>query len=366
MPKIMKIEMFLCMPSGDVCKGENKDRVFPYQFSKSLGHDTDGLRISRSEPMLVHSRAVHQEINLSDPSRQVLHEVLQFLRSAHRASRQTRFQAEFQTHKRKRTEGWATYAEDLKTLVEKAFPDIGDDAREQLALTRYMDQLDQPQVAFAVRQSRPKTLDDAVSTTLEMELYVSLSRGQGEAPTKLNVGAVNDEPTVSAETKVVAAVHQDTNTQLLQQLLQRMEKLETDISRSKDEGLLMNFGKKGQTGIDLLELWEVGARSTRLSVSEKSVEGKLDTLGAKSWAREGETKAHQEIEIATLCTPVATHKVRGEVEGKPVSFVLDTGAAVTLLRKDIWVFEAQYVLDLCQTKDCRTNGTAERYCTCVY
>ena len=70
--------------------------------------------------------------------------------------------AEFQTRGKQKNETWAAFAEDLKTLTAKAFPTLQDDAREQLALTHYLGQLDNPQIAFNVKQKRPKTLDEAV------------------------------------------------------------------------------------------------------------------------------------------------------------------------------------------------------------
>ena len=62
------------------------------------------------------------------------------------ASRRALYQAEFDTQRKKATEGWAEYADDLNTLVEKAFPEMGEDGREQLALTKFLSQLEQPQV----------------------------------------------------------------------------------------------------------------------------------------------------------------------------------------------------------------------------
>ena len=72
------------------------------------------------------------------------------------ASRRDLYPAEFKTRSKKTSDGWAAYAEDLKALVEKAFPDMGEDGREQLALTKYMSQLDHPQVTFAVNSRNLK------------------------------------------------------------------------------------------------------------------------------------------------------------------------------------------------------------------
>ena len=77
----------------------------------------------------------------------------------------TRYQAEFETRRKKRTEGWADFGEDLRSLADRAFPDLQPEARECLALQSYLKQLDQPQVAFSVKQTRPRTLDEAVAAT---------------------------------------------------------------------------------------------------------------------------------------------------------------------------------------------------------
>ena len=81
-------------------------------------------------------------------------------------SRQTRFQAEFQTRRKKASEGWADLADDLKSLADKAYPTLQEEARERLSINAYLNQLT-PQLAFSVRQKRPDSLDSAVATTFE-------------------------------------------------------------------------------------------------------------------------------------------------------------------------------------------------------
>ena len=62
------------------------------------------------------------------------------------SSRKTRFQAEFQSRKKKPSEGWADFADDLQTLVDKAYPSLQPEARERLAVNSYLQQLSHPQV----------------------------------------------------------------------------------------------------------------------------------------------------------------------------------------------------------------------------
>ena len=65
-------------------------------------------------------------------------------------------------------EDWAAFAEDLKVLANKAFPQLQDDVIEQLALNHYLRQLTNHQIAFNVQQKCPWTLDEVVLATLEL------------------------------------------------------------------------------------------------------------------------------------------------------------------------------------------------------
>ena len=73
-------------------------------------------------------------------------------------SRREIYVMEFQTRKKPRDERWADFGEDLRILADKASPDLQEEARERLALNRYLDQLSDPQIAFAMRQTTPKSL----------------------------------------------------------------------------------------------------------------------------------------------------------------------------------------------------------------
>ena len=131
-------------------------------------------------------------------------------------SRKSRYQAEFQTRRKKKTEAWADFAEDLKQLADHAFPDLEDKARERLALNVYLQNLEHPQVAFSVKQKCPETLDAAVSATLEIETYLP-TKGCG-----LGVSGVE----VEDETTVAAVNPQDKLVTLVEKLVERVEKLE--------------------------------------------------------------------------------------------------------------------------------------------
>ena len=68
-------------------------------------------------------------------------------------SRQDLYLAEFQAQRKGNMESWPEFGEDLRTfnLVDKAYPSLDDEAWQQLALQRYLSQLDNEQVAFSVK-----------------------------------------------------------------------------------------------------------------------------------------------------------------------------------------------------------------------
>lgn len=128
------------------------------------------------------------------------------------------YMAEFHSRKKAKIEEWAEFADNLKLLVEKAFLDLEDKARERMALTRFMEQLENPQVAFSVRQKQPSTLVEAISAIIEMESYLK--------PRPSNVGQV--EPEQAHTSPVIAAQQkQDVMMSMLENMMARLEKLET-------------------------------------------------------------------------------------------------------------------------------------------
>ena len=65
----------------------------------------------------------------------------------------------FQSHCKKRTKSWVDFGEDPRIPVDKAYPMVEDDARQQLALQSYLSQLHIDQIA-------PKTIEAAVMKQL--------------------------------------------------------------------------------------------------------------------------------------------------------------------------------------------------------
>ena len=104
-------------------------------------------------------------------------------------------------------------------LACKAFPSLQDGAREELALSKYLDQLKDPQVSFRVKQRRPKAIQEALSNTIELESYLVKS-----ASSKVMQVTPRDP-----EEQAAVAVVQSTQrglVDMMQRLVERVEQLE--------------------------------------------------------------------------------------------------------------------------------------------
>ena len=151
-------------------------------------------------------------------------------------SKKELYLAELQTRTKKRTEDWAAFGEDLKLLAEKAYPDLTDDAREQLALNQYLARLDNPQVAFAVKQGKPKTTSDAIRLTLEIESYLQPS-------TKQTVSQVDIDGSA-----IVAGTAHHARDDPLKLILERMERIEAELHAVRSPTSLQQPGASGGGG----------------------------------------------------------------------------------------------------------------------
>lgn len=155
-------------------------------------------------------------------------------------SKHTRYQAEFQARRKRANEGWADLADDLRSLADKAYPDLQEEARERLCLNSYLAQLPQPQIAFSVRQKRPTSLDDAVATTIEMESYLP---PQTQSAVNLTLPTLEEPPVAS-----VSALDQVAQlTRVVEELAEQVGKLQqrADAERPAVVDSTNSTGRRG-------------------------------------------------------------------------------------------------------------------------
>lgn len=109
------------------------------------------------------------------------------------------------------------FGDELLRLVDKVFPSMQPEGKEELAVFRYLDQLEPIQISFAVKQRRPKTVQ-AVSSTIELESFLSKPHGQSGSVSHVTTP---DEPAVES----IHAVQRDM-VGAMQKLVEWVEKLE--------------------------------------------------------------------------------------------------------------------------------------------
>ena len=133
------------------------------------------------------------------------------------ASKQALYAAEFHSRQKQPSEDWPSFGDDLRILADKAFPDLTESAKERFAVDRFLSQLDDPQLAFSVRQKQPKIVDIAVTATLELQSHLRLATRSLLPAPEAAVAGVSKSP-------------QNRMADVLEQLASRMEQLETQLS----------------------------------------------------------------------------------------------------------------------------------------
>lgn len=154
-------------------------------------------------------------------------------------SRRELYAAEFRTKKRQSGEAWGELADNIRTLADKAFPELEDKAKDQLSLDRFLSLLDSehPELSLAVRKDHPKKLEDAVATTLEVEAYLSLRPQQP-------LRSVREERRENSSEAVGGSNNsQGAMLEIMQSIIERMDRLERTVSE-------MNSKSRNQYGFE--------------------------------------------------------------------------------------------------------------------
>jgi len=153
-------------------------------------------------------------------------------------SKRQLYAAEFQSRLKRCDEKWGDFADQLRGLADKAFPTLDEDAKELLTVDRYLNNISDPNVVFAVRQKRPQTVEEAVAATLEMESYLP------QCPKERKVSLVQE--TMELDVGVVQS--QRGIAPLLESIVSRLEKLEGSRGRGQDRRKWTPSGGKKQVG----------------------------------------------------------------------------------------------------------------------
>ena len=137
------------------------------------------------------------------------------------SSKRNLYLAEFMTRKHRPTE------------TVKAYPDLHIAATEQIALTHFIANIIDPQISFAVKQRTPKSLDEAVSTTIQIETCQMTSHMISQSNTYSVTGTPKTVGANSLQTQTVTWKTSDRLEQLLITITTKLENLETGVAQQQ-------------------------------------------------------------------------------------------------------------------------------------
>ena len=102
---------------------------------------------------------------------------------------------------RKREEGLTELAEDVEKLIRLAYPEADPAMMEVLGIDHFIDALHEEEMRLKVRQSRPKTLREAVRTALELESFhlASRQRTRSVRGAKIDCSSESEETATATE-----------------------------------------------------------------------------------------------------------------------------------------------------------------------
>ena len=237
--------------------------------------------------------------------------------------------AEFRRQSKISTEDWASFGEDLRMLVEKAYPTLQAEAQELLALNRFLDEIKDPQLVFGVRQRAPANLDQAVAVTPELDTYLI----------KAPMVVANLKSTYDVDNGVAATVTKPTLESSLHKLIKKIDQLEWKLSAANDE----NF----RYGRNLLP--PGGTLCQKLQGGP----GKWKTLGAVNRATKGTRQGAQNngnpvaisnsknslntaLTLVEFRISASSCSLEVQVNNVVNSCLIDTGAAISLISRGLW------------------------------
>eukprot|EP00731_Ephydatia_muelleri_P010068 Em0005g654a len=211
------------------------------------------------------------------------------------SSKREHYVTEIHFRKRKSSEQWGDFADQLRCLADKAFSTLVGDTKEVLALDRYLSEIADLKIAFAVRQQRPETLQEAVTSTLQMESYAAI-------------------PDKGKEAKVSSTVVEDLN--------------EHDSCN-----VCTQPGTNVPTSLDSIvkrSMEEAHGQRNASSAGKRAISPQAVPL-----VQEGGSRETERLSTANQVQK-SVKEVQNVVHDLALQLMVDTGAAVSLLRREQW------------------------------
>ena len=208
-------------------------------------------------------------------------------------------------------------------LASKAFPSLQNKASEDLALSRFLDQLKDPQVSFGVKQCHPRIIQEAVSNTIKMESYLVKS-----ASSKV-MQVTKKDPEEQATVAVIQSTQCESDAKAggeVEQLELTSQKKPVPQVQPSNQPLKRNQAKQ----VDLVMCYFCGQPDYfARGCAQPRQTAPQQTPKNKSFI---ELKAPSTYSINS----VSSDLLSCSIYNSPVSFLIDTGTRVLLLSKAVW------------------------------
>jgi hypothetical protein len=124
-------------------------------------------------------------------------------------------------------------AQDIRTMVDRAYPEMNEASKDGLAKQSFLDALPDSELRIRVLQMRPSTLQKAVQDTIELEAISKAERerscpSRSPHPQTQRVRAVTESP--DTDTHVCAARVERPDTHVMSDISKSIQKLNSDLA----------------------------------------------------------------------------------------------------------------------------------------
>jgi len=237
---------------------------------------------------------------------------------------------------KKPMESWGNFADDLCVLVDRTYLELQEESREYITLNCYLEQLRDPRISFEVRQRLPKNVFQVVAATLELELclFSIFASCHGQHNNEVS-GQSADESNIFATERM---------TVMLEELRVKLEKLEYKVTESEK-----SYKQKGQLYYQQTQKQpQVEVICHKCNQSGHYAHGRASAVTARLQAKDEVLLPMDQVcyndddsmlnnDAPTIAiNNVSKYSVCANIFGSRVSFLIDTGAAVSIVSSEVW------------------------------
>ncbi len=132
------------------------------------------------------------------------------------------YRIQLKSRRQGKSESLLELADDVRQLVDKAYPELGESTRNRMSKDSFLDALEDPEIRTRVLQSRAQTMEDALRSSIELEALQKAERERIYGYPRQKVREVS-----VAESPESSALKQDVG-----ELSRKLENLETRLLTS--------------------------------------------------------------------------------------------------------------------------------------